>query len=398
MAKQTGGIQDCSTGIGERSFSYAVELENSGLIYWGEGRPTCTFIVRDERAWLRLQQSDPYQIAQAFIASKFDVEGDLVEAINIYRYVLSRNSRFSLKTVAIYLWHLLDSIFGGGSSAQDVKFHYDRSNEFYRAFLDSRMVYSCAYFKTQDTSLDAAQLAKLQHICRKLRLYPGDRFLDVGCGWGSLVLHSATEYGTFSTGCTLSSEQRFWATKEAERQNLTLRAKILECDYRNLVGKFDKIASIGMFEHVGKRALHTYFKKMHMLLAEEGLFLNHGIVRPQHVRPGPEALFLARRVFPGGELVRLTDVIESAENAGFEVFDIENLRPHYALTCRAWVNRLCTHREECLQYVDIETYRTWLLYLAASAASFEAGDTEIHQALFVRRGEKRPLTRDYIYL
>lgn len=356
-------------------------------------------VYRPRRTHLAVASTEyPYQIAQAFITSKFDVEGDLVEAIKIYRSALSRRSTFSLKTVAIYLWHLLNSIFGGGSSAQDVKFHYDRSNEFYRAFLDSRMVYSCAYFKTQDTPLDAAQLAKLQHICRKLRLYPGDRFLDVGCGWGSLVLHSASQYGTFSTGCTLSSEQHFWAIREAERQNLTPRAKILECDYRDLVGKFDKIASIGMFEHVGRRDLHAYFEKMHMLLAEGGLFLNHGIVRPQHVRPGPEALFLARRVFPGGELVRLTDVIESAENAGFEGFDIENLRPHYALTCRAWVDRLCTRRDECLKYIDVESYRTWLLYLSASAASFEAGDTEIHQALFVKRGEKRPLTRDYIYL
>ncbi|HTU47478.1 MAG TPA: class I SAM-dependent methyltransferase [Bryobacteraceae bacterium] len=398
MAKQTGRVHDCSIEAQEEPFSYAVEFENGGLICQGEGRPTCTFIVHDERSWLRLQRSDPYQIARAFIASKFAVEGDLVEAIKIYRSVLNRHPGFSLNTVAIYLWHLLGSVLRRGSSAQDVKFHYDRSNEFYRLFLDSRMVYSCAYFKTKDTPLDAAQLAKLEHICRKLRLYPGDRFLDVGCGWGSLVLHSASQYGTFSTGCTLSSEQRFRAVTEAERQNLSTRAKILECDYRDVIGKFDKIASIGMFEHVGRRDLHTYFEKMHMLLADGGLFLNHGIVRPQQVRSGPEALFLARHVFPGGELVRLTDVIESAENAGFEVFDIENLRPHYALTCRAWVNRLCTHRDECLQYIDVELYQTWLLYLAASAASFEAGDTEIHQALFVKRGEKRPLTRDYIYL
>lgn len=382
----------------EKSCSYAVEFETSGgLICSGEGHPACTFIVRDEPTWFRLQRSDTYRLAYAFIKSKFDVEGDLVEAIKIYRSLFAGRSGPALTTVAVYLLQLLSSTFNSGSSARDVRFHYDRSNKFYRTFLDSRMVYSCGYFNTADTSLDAAQLAKLEHICRKLQLFPGDRFLDVGCGWGSLVLHGADQYGAFSTGCTLSSQQRIWAVNQAEQQNLTPRVKILECDYREITGKFDKIASIGMFEHVGRKNLPNYFEKMYSLLADEGLFLNHGIIRPQQVRPGLEALFLARRVFPGGELVSLTDVIRCAEHAGFEVVDIENLRPHYALTCRAWVNRLSINRDECLECIDVETYRTWLLYLAASAANFESGDTEIHQVLLAKRGDKRPLTREYMY-
>ncbi|HEY7307320.1 MAG TPA: cyclopropane-fatty-acyl-phospholipid synthase family protein [Bryobacteraceae bacterium] len=380
-----------------RLFSYAIEFEKGGLVLHGEEHPACTFIVKDEPEWHRLLCSDAYELALAFIHAKFEVEGDLVEAVKIYRSLSATRSRLAPRTIAAYLWHQLRSRVNRGSSATDIRFHYDRSNEFYGTFLDSRMVYSCAYFQTQETSLEKAQLAKLNHICRKLQLLVGDRFLDVGCGWGALVLHAADEYGAFSTGCTLSAEQRAWAVEEATRRHLTPRVEILECDYRELTGKFDKIASVGMFEHVGLRQLRTYFLQIRLLLADGGLFLNHGIVRPECVRTGPETMFLARHVFPGGELLRLTDIVQCAEYVGFEVVDLENLRPHYALTCRAWVSHLTVNREKCLEWVDPGTYRTWLLYLAASAASFESGDTEVHQILFANRGGERPLTRDYLY-
>lgn len=378
-------------------FSYAVEFRDSGLLRYGDGRPVCTFSLKDESQWRRLLHGDAYRVALAFIKSEFEVEGDLVAATAIFRSLLSR-SNVSAMTFASYLLLLLQSKLSSGSSRRNLRFHYDRSNDFYRTFLDSRMVYSCAYFKTSEHDLEAAQLAKLEHICRKLQLYPGDRFLDVGCGWGALALHSAEQYGTFSTGCTLSHEQRRWAAEESERRTLTHRAQILECDYIKLTGQFDKVASVGMFEHVGRANLDRYFAKVWSLLADGGLFLNHGIVRPQFVPTGPETLFLARKVFPGGQLVRLTDVIRSAEKAGFEVVDVENLRPHYALTCKSWVNRLISRGEKCLEYVTLETYKTWLLYLAASAASFESGNTEVHQVLFAKRGAQRPLTREYMYV
>lgn len=376
---------------------YAIEFEKGSMVLHGDGHPVCTFIVRDEAEWRRLVKCDAYQLGLAFIQSKFDIEGDLIEAINIYRSVFASQARPALSTIAAYLSHRLRSTLNRGSSAQDIQFHYDRSNAFYHSFLDSRMVYSCAYFQTPETSLEAAQLAKINHICRKLQLSDGDRFLDIGCGWGALILHGAEQYGALSTGCTLSSEQRSWALAEAIHRNLIARVQILNCDYRELKGKFDKIASVGMFEHIGLHQLPSYFAQIRLRLADGGLFLNHGIVRPQRVHTGPETVFLARRVFPGGELVRLTDVIRLAEYAGFEVVDVENLRPHYALTCRTWVNQLTVNREKCLECVDRETYRTWLLYLAASAASFQSGDTEVHQILFSNRGAARPLTRDYIY-
>lgn len=397
MITETSGVSAQIDPSLAKISAYAVDFEKRGLILYGEGHPACTFVVRDEAQWHSLVKTDGYQLALAFINSKFDVEGDLVEAIKIYRSRFAGRSRPALRTIAAFLLNRLRYKFRYGSSARDIQFHYDRSNDFYSNFLDSRMVYSCAYFKMPDTTLEAAQLAKLEHICRKLQLGPGDRFLDVGCGWGALVIHGADQYGTLSTGCTLSPEQRAWALCEVQRRNLTQQVNILECDYQELAGTFDKIASVGMFEHVGPNKLQNYFNKVYGLLADDGFFMNHGIVRPQTVRCGPETLFLAQRVFPGGELVRLTDVIRCAEHAGFEIFDIENLRPHYALTCRAWVNQLAIKGEKCLEYVSREIYRTWLLYLAASAASFESGETEIYQALFVKRAAARPLTREYIY-
>jgi cyclopropane-fatty-acyl-phospholipid synthase len=377
--------------------SYALEFQSGGPAFRSEGNPKCKFVASNVSQWRALIARDAYQVALAFVKSEFEVEGDLVEAIKVYRSRFANHSTLTLKTIAAYLRSRLFHKHTEGSSARDIQFHYDRSNDFYRNFLDSRMLYSCAYFRTPEDTLETAQLAKLRHICRKLQLRPGDRFLDIGCGWGSLLLQGADEYGTFSTGCTLSAEQRVWATHQATVREVAHRVTILEQDYRELDGKFDKIASVGMFEHVGPKALQTYFDKVFDLLADGGFFLNHGIVRPEMVRTDPETLFLANKIFPGGELVRLTDVIRSAERAGFEAIDIENLRPHYALTCRAWVDRLVKNRLESLKYVDQETYRTWLLYLAASAASFECADTEIHQVLFSKRGQQRPLTRDFLY-
>jgi cyclopropane-fatty-acyl-phospholipid synthase len=295
---------------------YAVEFERGGLAaFYTEGHPACTFTARDENEWRALMRNDAYQLALAFIQSKFEIEGDLVAGVKIYRSLFARRSKPALTTIAAYLCYRLRCAFYHGSSGRDVQFHYDRSDEFYRIFLDSRMVYSCAYFKTPESTLEAAQLAKLEHVCRKLQLCPGDRFLDIGCGWGSLVLHSADQYCTFSTGCTLSEEQRTWAVRQIQQQELTHRATILECDYRELNGHFDRIASVGMFEHVGRSKLQDYFEKAYELLADGGLFLNHGIVRPSTVPTSPETLFLAHNVFPGGELVRLVDVIRCAELA-----------------------------------------------------------------------------------
>src|SRR6185437_12328631 len=279
------------------------------------------------------------------------------------------------------------------------QFHYDRSNRFYQTFLDPRMVYSCAYFRQPTDSLEQAQAAKLDHICRKLDITSGETFLDIGCGWGGLLIHAAEWYGALCTGCTLSRSQIEFVQDTLEKTGLDNHIRVLESDFQQIQGTFNKIASVGMFEHIGRRRLRTYFTHIAGLLADDGLFLNHGIARPQTVSDGAETFFLQRRVFPGGELLHISDVVRAAEQAGFEVLDIENLRPHYALTCRAWVERLQTRAEDGMRLVSTEVYRTWLLYLAACAASFEDGGTDIYQALFAKRSshQRRHLTRDYIY-
>jgi cyclopropane-fatty-acyl-phospholipid synthase len=259
-------------------------------------------------------------------------------------------------------------------------------------------VYSCAYFKEPGVALDQAQLAKLDHICRKLRVQNGDRFLDIGCGWGALVIHAAQSFGATASGCTLSNRQAEHAAKRVRQERLAA-VSIREMDYRDVTGQFDKIASVGMVEHVGRAQLETYFRRVYSLLAPNGLFLNHGITRPASVRSDASSMFIARKVFPGGEIVRLEDVIRAAERAGFEIQDVENLRRHYALTCRAWVERLDAHREACVESVGEESWRTWKLYLAGSAVAFEDGGLGLHQVLLSKKGASRatPMTRDYMY-
>jgi cyclopropane-fatty-acyl-phospholipid synthase len=366
----------------------------------GEGESAFRLFVRDRRYLERFWRMDAYTAATAFVRGEYDVEGDLVAAIAVRSAGLRNWKDLVFAALARFSPARLESLFQTKArAARNIRHHYDCSNHFYQQFLDSRMVYSCAYFRDPEWSLEQAQLAKLDHICHKLDIRRGESFLDIGCGWGALVLHAADRFGAFATGCTLSKRQFEYALNRVQDSAQAGRISILETDYRDLTGSYDKIASVGMFEHVGRRRLETYFRKVGALLGADGLFLNHGIIRPQLVSDGPETLFLRRRVFPGGELPHLSDVIRAAEGAGFETLDVENLRPHYALTCRAWVSRLQQNAPACLQFVDTQRYRTWLLYLAASALSFRTGHTDVYQILFTKRvsPHRRHLTRDYMY-
>ncbi|MFN0168549.1 MAG: class I SAM-dependent methyltransferase [Bryobacteraceae bacterium] len=343
-----------------------------------------------------LEKGDIYSAALAFIEDRIDVEGDLFAALR----ALVMRPRSSLRNRLLTLIARLDSLRwerwsqGRARARSNIEFHYDHPAAFYRQFLDARMVYSCAYFEDPQWTLEEAQLAKLDLICRKLGLCSGERFLDIGCGWGALVFHAVANYGVRATGCTLSRRQ-----SDAPIGWQDPNAAILYRDYRDFTGRFDKIASVGMFEHVGIRRLPEYFRKMAELLADDGLFLNHGIARPRTVKPGPDWIFLQKRVFPGGDLPPLDEVVRQAEIAGFEVLDVENLRPHYALTCRTWVERLRANEEACRTLVGGKVYRTWLLYLAASAVCFADGYTDVHQVLMAKRAHPAPrrLSRREIY-
>jgi cyclopropane-fatty-acyl-phospholipid synthase len=386
---------------------WSISFSDGGEEFFGSGRPVFSVEARNQQFWRAIQRKGTYAMAMAFVEGRIEIKGDLVAAVRwwlahrnpgLADLLVTALSRLSLSRVAC-LFQSRGLFHSRSRAARNIEFHYDRLVEFYKCFLDENLVYSCAYFHRSPDSLEHAQISKLEHICRKLELKPGDRFLDIGCGWGALPLHAAKHYGVNSTGCTLSDRQFEFAQERAIREGWAETVRICQLDYRDVAGTFEKIASVGMFEHVGRRRPPKYFKRVSELLAPDGLFLNHGIIRPQKVNDGPETVFLRRHVFPGGELAHLSDVVLAAEKAGFEVLDIENLRPHYALTCREWVSRLQSRSTLAMRLAGVELYRTWLLYLAASSASFEAGHTDIYQLLMSKRGSgrSRHLTRIHMH-
>ena len=289
---------------------------------------------------------------------------------------------------------------------RNIAHHYDVSNAFYRIFLDSRMVYSCAYYRHDTDTLDAAQLQKLDHICRKLRLAPGERFLDIGCGWGALLFHAAERYGVEATGITLSQNQFDHVTREIAARGLTGRVAVELRDYMDLPEdrQYDKIASVGMFEHVGVRRFPNYFGKIFRVLKPGGLVLNHGItlnsVHAPNLGSGISD-FVEDYVFPGGQLTHVAQVIAGMAGQGLEPIDAESLREHYARTLWHWVDRLEANADVARAEVGDERYRIWRIYMAGSAYAFDRGWLSLWQVMAGKAQADgrlpRPLTRDYMY-
>ena len=374
-----------------------------------------TLVLNDPTALRRLLLGrDPLRFAEAYFTGQIDVEGDFFVALQLRDHLpaltLSWSDRLRL---AVRLLAPIPPATDAELRADGVRrhtraenkaaiaFHYDLSNDFYALWLDPAMVYSCAYYETEDSSLAQAQWSKLDHICRKLRLQPGEQLLDIGCGWGALVMHAARHYGVKATGITLSERQLALARERIAAAGLQGQVEVRLCDYRDMTGQFDKIASVGMFEHVGLKNLPTYFASVNRLLKPAGLFLNHGIT---HEEDGwGQALsskFINRYVFPDGELDRASNVMRVMEQQQFELQDVEALRMHYAKTLRAWVAKLEEGHEQALQYVDEAHYRIWRLYMAASALEFETGELGLYQILASKRDggpAPVPLTRRYMY-
>jgi cyclopropane-fatty-acyl-phospholipid synthase len=272
-----------------------------------------------------------------------------------------------------------------------VQHHYDLPSAFYRLWLDERMVYSCAYFPTGKETLDEAQAAKLEHICRKLRLRPGERLLDIGCGWGGLALYAAERYGVEVTGITLSEEQLQEARERARQAGLGGKVRIEPLDYREVGGQFDKVVSVGMAEHVGRANLGRYFQAAFERLRPGGLFLHHAIAQGPVRRKTPawaaSGEFMRQYIFPDGEILPLWVNLQEAETAGFEVRDVEDLREHYARTLRLWRERLEANCPRAAELVGPERVRLYRLYLAGSAHQFRFGHLAIHQSLLAKPGE-----------
>ena len=291
------------------------------------------------------------------------------------------------------------------SDRSAIEYHYDVSNAFYQCFLDPRMVYSCAYFDHPERDLASAQVAKLDHVCRKLRLKPGETLLDIGCGWGAMVIHAAREYGVRAVGITLSSNQHALALERVAQAGLSDRVEIRLQDYRDVPGEavFDKISSIGMFEHVGLKNLREYFDVVHRLLKPDGVAMNHGITssdadnRSVGLGAGD---FIDRYVFPDGELPHVSLAIRELSAAGLELVDAESLRRHYAITLRHWSDAFERRIGELEQLAGAQRARIWRVYLAGCAHAFARGWINIYQLLAIRSDQGSsplPLTRDYMY-
>jgi cyclopropane-fatty-acyl-phospholipid synthase len=281
--------------------------------------------------------------------------------------------------------------------------HYDVSNEFYALFLDPLMVYTCAYYRDPDGKLDQAQQDKLDLVCRKLALRPGETLLDIGCGWGSLAIWAAQHYGVQAHGVTLSREQAAYASDRIRREGLAERCRVEHRDYRDLAPEvvYDKIAAVGLIEHVGIPNYPAFFAGVRSRLKDGGLYLNHGIVHEFHWKPTSQTEFLYRHVFPNGDLAGLSETLTEAERAHWEILDVEGLRLHYARTCRQWVERLRARADEARALVGERTYRTWLLYLTCSAVAFEGGSIGLYQTLMRKHrdpmGGSAPRTREHLY-
>ena len=406
--------------------SMALRLWNGITHHIGRSSPAFTLVIKDATVLKQLVLNrNPILLAEAYFQNRIDFEGDLYAVLHLKGHfqnlALSLRERCALWIDAMQLPHLQATVLSPAhntvlkadksfshdhsknSDRAAISFHYDVSNNFYRLWLDEQMVYSCAYFETPDDTLNQAQRNKLDHICRKLRLASGERFLDIGCGWGALVCWAASNYGVRAHGITLSREQFDYAQQRIAAEELGDLVSVELRDYRDIEGEavFDKVASIGMFEHVGLANLPIYNATVRRVLRPGGLFLNHGITHDEEGwKPSVDTEFINRYVFPDGELDTVSNIQRGMENAGFEIQDVEALRPHYALTLRHWVQRLEASHDEALQYVSETAYRVWRLYMAASALEFEAGGTGIYQILASKPGATTrplPLTRRDLY-
>lgn len=365
---------------------------------------------------LRAAFSPPRELnpGRAFVEGWLDIEGDLETAIDTIERRVETLSKLAAARLLPQLLRLpappklgqaalRGKIHSKARDAAAISFHYDLPVAFYRTFLDSELVYSCGYWDEGIATVGDAQRAKLDYVLDKVRLRSGDRFLDVGCGWGALVIRAA-QRGAIATGITLSRRQHEEALRRIAAAGLNERARVQLCDYRDLpAGEFDVAASVGMVEHVGRERLRDYFDAVFRALRPGGLFLNHGISAQTRdgrgLRAGRD--FIGRYVFPDGDLVPIDAMLRVAEASGFEVRDVENLREHYARTLRAWVANLASNRSAAIDAADERTERVWRLYMTGSARNFALGRMGLEQSLLAKPradgGSRIPSTRRDLY-
>jgi cyclopropane-fatty-acyl-phospholipid synthase len=382
----------------------------------------CTLVLQHPGALRRMFiPPNEMSLGEAYLFDDFNIEGDIEAIVPLMKYFIAERRgmleqvRYGTRllslpkmgqprpgeTTAAKMHGLLHS---KERDRQAIQHHYDRSNDFFALWLDARMVYTCAYFATPDDDLETAQERKLEHVCRKLRLKPGERLLDIGCGWGALVIYAAQHYGVQVDGVVLSAEQGELGRERIKQAGLENSCHIDTCDYREVnkpEGYYDKIVAIGIAEHLGKTFLPGYYKTVWKLLRPGGVFLNHSIGTHSTARLILGRDFVHRYVFPDAEpTIPIATMLQAAESAGFQVRDVENLKEHYVYTLRHWLRRYEAHADEVKKLTDELTYRSWRVFLAVALHEYEVQTAHLYQTLLVKSDKGitgLPLTRDDWY-
>ncbi|WP_237479315.1 SAM-dependent methyltransferase [Lichenibacterium dinghuense] len=383
------------------------------LAFWDGERfdfvpaPAVTIAIHDAAVLRRLALGDMSSLGNAYVRGDLTVEGAVRDVLHVGLKIADGVGHSRLVQRLAPLAARIPGRHSRRRDAENVAIHYDVSNEFYALWLEGEMIYSCAYFGDGTETIDVAQKRKLDHICRKLRLRPGDRLLDIGCGWGGLLRWAAMHYGVTGVGVTLSREQHDYACARIAAEGLADRIEVRLQDYRDVEDPegFDRIVSVGMYEHVGIRNLGTYFSGMARLLRPGGIALNHGITAgdPNGHATGPAGGdFIDRYVFPGGEIPHLSRVVYEVSKAGLEVTDVEDLRPHYARTLSRWVERLEANAEAAQAAAGMQRYRIWRMYMAGMGYAFDRGWLRLAQVVAYKPESDvamaaRPWTREALY-
>ncbi len=377
------------------STAFAVVLWDGERIEFGE-KPAFTLHIKSEKSAREIAVRRFFGFGEAYTNGEIEIEGSMPELLRLGLAInfddLEPNALRKLRLIPDYL----KTRCTPKKARENISYHYDRGNDFYQLYLDKSMTYSCAYFRDEGDSLEKAQQAKYEHICRKLMLKPGERLLDIGCGWGGMLIYAASKYGITGVGNTLSTNQCEYANQKIRELGLQSKISVVLEDYRSLKGKFDKFISIGMFEHVGKEFISTFMKTVARVLKNGGLGLLHTIGFERNFSGDS---WHTTYIFPGGYIPVLSETVNQMGQEGFSVLDVENLRLHYAFTLDRWVENFERNIDKIRQMFDENFVRMWRLYLVSSSAGFRYGDNRLFQILFSNGLNNRlPLTREHLYV
>lgn len=373
----------------------SIRLWNGDEFPVTEAKPVACMEFRHRRAVLELLRSPSVGFGECYSKGLIEIHGDFLSFVNEITTAIThkRDKGYYGPKIRSLLYAMRPNT--PIRSQHNVHHHYDLGNEFYKLWLDKRMVYTCAYYDTPEATLAEAQVAKLDHICRKLRLRPGQNVIDAGCGWGALALHMAEHYGVNVTAYNNSKEQVAFARERAAGKTLDGQVRYIEDDYRDIDQRCDAFVSVGMLEHVGLANFKALGAVINRCLKREGFGLIHSIGRSFPNRTDP---WIVKHIFPGGHVPSLSEMMSVFEPYKYSIIDVENLRPHYAQTCADWLQNFEVVADKVAEIYDEEFVRMWRLYLAGSSAGFQSGTLQLYQVLFTPRGNNNvPRTRNYQY-